>query len=256
MSQTNIDSFLQHYGVKGMRWGVINDDPRVAKANERLKQVLEDANKGPKIALAIGKKGIAKSNKIALTNLDIRNAKEDLHRAKVLAKLDLKPKSDYQLKMEAHYKSKGMTKDEAAVAAHDNIRTKKILAAVAGTAVVAAAGYAAYKIHDDRVDKVIKEGKLLKRVEVGDSKAISDAFFASGNRWDKVKYSGEYANFLGGEGANVHQKSLRALTDIRQASPRNARRILANALNEEEFRKGVVKQFNIPVLETMKYMLQ
>jgi len=131
-----------------------------------------------------------------------------------------------------------MSDDEAAVAAYKNIRTKKVLAVVAGVAVVSLAAYGAYKFHDNRVDKIIKSGTLLQNISNESDKGIRDAFYSSMNKIDRAKYKGMYGLHLSTKG-EVFKKEIKVLSDIKQASPKNAQSILAEAIRTDpEFAKG------------------
>ena len=87
-------------------------------------------------------------------------AKEKLSSEKVKEKLnaETKEKSKHRLKLEEEYRSKGMSEEEAAVAAYKRVRTEKIIAATAGVTIAAATAYVAYKHYDKTVDKFIKAG--------------------------------------------------------------------------------------------------
>lgn len=160
--------------------------------------------------------------------------KEDLSRAKILNKLKSKPKSKEQLKLEAKYKKeKKMTDDEAAVAAYQHIRTKKMLMVVGGVAVTAAVVYAGYKMHDARVDKIIKSGTLLQNMSPDGSMGVRDAFYSSSNKLDKLKYRGLYGIQLNAQHGGAFKKEIKVLSDIRQASPKNAQKIFTELAEKD-----------------------
>ena len=108
-------------------------------------------------------------------------AKEKLSSEKVKEKLnaETKEKSKHRLKLEEEYRSKGMSEEEAAVAAYKRMRTEKIIAATAGVTIAAATAYVAYKHYDKTVDKFIKAGTELQNMSGNSNKGVSDAFYFS-----------------------------------------------------------------------------
>jgi hypothetical protein len=135
--------------------------------------------------------------------------------------------------MEAKYQKQGMTKDEAAVEAYKYIKTRNMLLAVGGTAVVAGAGYAAYKLHDSRVDKIIKAGSLIQNISADDNPGIRDAFYGSTNRLDRTKYQGILGDSLIKSKGQAVKKNIKVLSDIKQASPKNAQKALADLIKSD-----------------------
>lgn len=241
---------LVHFGVKGMKWGVRKkvESAGVTKAKQTVAAKQSDVKEAQKRINRESKYGFTVASDKAYKQLsnasrELRYAKKDLSSVKILEKLNSKPKSASQIKMEAKYKAKGMSDDEAAVAAYQNIRTKKILAAVGTTALVAGTAYAAYKIRDERVDKIIKSGKTLQNVSTDSSKGIRDAFYASGNKLDNAKYKGLYGETLADQGQGVFKKDIKVLKDIKQASPKNAQKVLEDLISKDKDFANNVQQY-------------
>ena len=100
--------YLMHYGIKGMRWGVVHEYEAVGRSNSKTKLTKEQKD-------------------------------EQLYATKISGQ----KKTKKQLKLEAKYKNKGMSSKEAEIKAYKtarNIRRAKI----AGVAIVSA--YAGYKV--------------------------------------------------------------------------------------------------------------
>lgn len=171
---------------------------------------------------------------------ELRYSREDLSKSKILDKLNSKPKSSYQLKMEDKYKKQGMSNDEAAVAAYKNIRFKKIAAIAAVTAVTAGGIAAGMHYRNEFVDKIIKSGTSLQNISTDSDKGIRDAFYSAKSGLDKAKYKGIYGSTLSSSGKSVFNKNIKVLKDIKQASPRNAQKVLSDLVkNDKDFAKAI-----------------
>lgn len=253
-----LEEVLQHFGIKGMRWGIRKTQESARVKNARA--TLIDRNKKLKNAIGMVNKssayGITIPDPIYVTRMQAERrergyAKEDLSNFKILDKLERKGKSKYQLKMEDSYKAKGLSSDEAAVAAYKNIRMKKVLAATAVlTIAVGAAKYRQYS-----VDKVIKAGSELSNVSRNADVGVRDAFYAANNKQDIIKYKGLYGSSINGEGRQAYQKTMKVLTDVNQASPKNAKKILGEMVNNDSAFKEELKNYlkNDTPLRTGKY---
>lgn len=151
-----------------------------------------------------------------------------------------KSKSKRVQTLEAKYKSQGMTDEEAAVAAYRRARTEKILAVALGTAVVVGASYGAYKLYKHNVDQTIRSGSTLQNISTNSSKGVADAFYASTNSKDNATYRGLYGETLHQRGGTVYETKIKALKDLRVASPKNAEREFANLMaKDKDFKKYV-----------------
>jgi hypothetical protein len=216
---------LIHYGVLGMRWGIRKrvDSVRVSRAKKEARQAKTEFKQ---MKRTFGSADVQEVN--------YRFAKRAVSDAKILDKLGRKEKSAYQIKMEAVYKNRGMNDDEAAVAAYKNIRTKKVLGAVAAAGVA----YGAYKLYDHNVDKLIKSNTVLKNVSADSTQSIRDAFYSVKNEKDADMYRGLYGRQLMArpDAKGVYEKSIKVLSDIKQASPKNAQKVLSELVaNDPKF---------------------
>ena len=258
----NHQQSIIHYGTMGMHWGRHKKaDPiqvvRAKKTVEETKITLKKARREMNYETGYGTilPSQAVQKKFNSAQNEYKYATQDLTNIKVLNKLQHKPKSKTQLALEDRYKKRGFSDDEAAVAAYQNIRTKKIIAAVAGTAIVVGGGYAAYKIHDARIDKIIKAGTTIQNISSDDNPGIRDAFYAANNKMDKVKYRGMYGQQLmtNSTDKKVIQKEIKALSDIKQASFKNAKNSLEDLLKSDtEFSEDLKKYLGSPSIQ-MKF---
>lgn len=99
-------------------------------------------------------------------------------------------KSKHRLDLEKKYRAQGMNEKEAEAAASKRIKTEKILTAASVITLSAATAYVVNKKRKDKIDGVIKAGKILQRVEMSDAGKLHDSFYAAKDRTDKIKYAG------------------------------------------------------------------
>ena len=227
---------LKHYGVLGMKWGrrkrvetetSIKLKTNIKEAENNYKKEVNNMNRETLGGLKTASKETLK--KVQKSYKEIEYAKEDYKNNKILEKFKGVEKNKSQIAMEEKYKEKGLSNDEATIAAYQHLKTKKMLMTIGATVVVAGAGYAAYKIHDNKIDKIIKSDKILQNISTDSSKGIRDAFYSSGNRLDNSKYKGIYSKALNNPAVNkqdVHAKSIKVLSDIKLASRDNAKKHL------------------------------
>lgn len=176
----------------------------------------------------------------------LANAKTDLNDAKDRVSLqNQKKKGKRQIKLEESYRDKGLTKEEAELAAYKRIRTEKTIAIVAGMTVVAAAAYVGYKHYDNTVDRLIKSGTVLQNMSNNANRGVSDAFYASFGKHDNNRYLGFYGSQLQksvnyGFSSGVYKTNIKLGDDLRIASPKNAVNVLRRTMQKDsQFADGV-----------------
>jgi hypothetical protein len=272
------DYTLYHHGILGQKWGKKNGPPyplgvsdhsssekkagwrksltntenrqynvdietaknNVKKAKADYKKTYRAYNKNTLGGAIYNKKEIKKVNQAAKQE---EYAKEDLKSEKVKSKLNNeKAISQRRVNLEQYYQNKGMTDEEAAIAAYKREKTEKIVAAAATLTVVAAASYVAYKHYDQTVDKIIPQDTVLKRISTNGDQSVKDAFYAVIGKEneqkhiglsDERKYAGLYGWRLSAVGNNVFQKSIKVDNGLKVASEKSATKSLQNLVNQD-----------------------
>lgn len=243
---------LQHHGIKGQKWGIRryqNPDGSLTAAGKKrydtkqARELVRTARKEYKQVLKRHQdEGIInwhKNSDVVKSFGKLQNEKKNFALIKAREKKDTK-----RLKYEEHYRQKGLSPEEAEIAAYKRQRTQKILAVTAGVAITAAAAYVAYKHYDRNVDKFIKEGTIYKRVARTPDTSVHDAFFASTGKKDPIKYKGYWGSTIegfdggfGGVFGGVYSKDIVVDKGIKVASEKSARNVFSGLMRSDpEFR--------------------
>ena len=255
------NDFLYHHGIKGQHWGVRrfqNDDGSLTDAGRKryYSSDVDGANKNLSNAKADYKKAVGNYykttgggmiyNQKATKDLTdsakkLNWAKEDLKDEKVKTKLNAETKvSKRRTALEEEYKKKGMTDEEAAVAAYKREKTEKILAATLGVTVAAAAAYGAYKYHDYAFDKVIPAGTSIQNISGFANRGVEDAFYASINDKDNIIYRGFYGDDRLRNTGKAFESKFQAVNKAKIASDKHATEVLGNLIkNDSQFANNV-----------------
>lgn len=207
---------LQHFGVKGMKWGVRryqNEDGTLTDLGKK-KQNIKDVKK------QIGIYG--DETRVELAKREFRDAKLKLSIP------DQDKKSQHRLNLEAKYQKQGLTLEEAEVRAEGRIRTEKVLGVIGGIAVASAAAYVGYKRYNYATDKILKSGQKLGRITVEKDEPIGRPFYAFTNEHDANRYRGLYGKVLFTKSDDVYERSMKAVGDVKVASHKSAKKIFAD----------------------------
>ena len=143
-------------------------------------------------------------------------------------------KSTHRSRLEEKYRSQGMSQKQAEKAAERRIKTEKIVAITAGITIAAATAYVVNKNVKDRVDRVIKSGKTLQRIEYQDTKGtVHDIFYAAKDKTDKTKYAGQLGSMRKAQVGKAYIMELQATKDLKVASKKHAEKVFKNLYNTD-----------------------
>ena len=140
-----------------------------------------------------------------------------------------KKKSKHRLRLEEKFIAEGHSPEKAAKLASQRIKTEAILGAAATITVGACAAYVGSKVMRERVDRVVKAGSKLQRVELQDTGgAVHDVFYTSKGKHDNERYAGLLGLTRHRQFGQAFLMKLENSDDIRVASNRNAARIFGD----------------------------
>lgn len=255
-----------HHGIKGMHWGIRrfqNKDgsltnagrrrydvdvdkakERVASAKKRQQAAADAYNKATYGGLYYNKKA---TDNLVKAKGGVKYAKDQVRSEKIKERLNAETgnKSKHRLKLEEEYKAKGMSEEEAAIAAYKRARTEKIIGVTAGVAVAAAAAYVAYKHYDKTVDKYISAGTELQNISSNGNKGVADAFYFSMTKSDNTKYRGLYGRAIKYRGEQVYETKIGVKSAMKVASEKSATKALDDLVkNDSDFRETLFEHLS------------
>ena len=232
---------LQHHGIKGQKWGLRrfqNADGSLTSAG-RQRYGVDVAGAKERVTRAKQKAATLKDRRLRKKALaEIEWEKRKLSDEKVKDKLngETKSKSQHRLNLEQKYRERGMSAEEAEIAAYKRARTEKIIAGLAGATIASAAAMVTYKHYKNTVDTVIKPGTLLQNINRDGENGIKDAFYFSMNKSDNKKYRGLLGGTILEEQDDAYETTIAVNKAIKVASPKTAQRVLLEMVQNEHNR--------------------
>lgn len=217
------EASLMHFGIKGQKWGVRhfeNEDGTLTEEGKRRYGLYNDKGE---YEIQRSAKTFYRSQKYEDKIVSKELAQEKASGAKV---------SKHREKLINMYKEKGLSQEDAELAALKRAKIEKTLMIAGGVALTAAAAYGTYKVHkiiSDNADVVIPKGGDIFRVTGDAQEELDRAGFVAVEAKDAVKYKGLYGQQLqqqkkwggifgfGGGDDGVYQLSAKARGEIRVA---------------------------------------
>ena len=242
---------LYHFGIKGQRWGVrryedasghltpagkarYNDYERAKGEAKKAKEAYTSAKQ--KANESWDQKDIKAANKATgMYYLKSKQASDAKAKFKLNERSEAGKKAGKREQaLIEKYKEKGMTQEEAEIAAYKRAKLEKALIAAGAVTVTAAALYGAKKYHDYVTDEVLEVGKTkMKRVTSDSTNDLHDTFYAAFGKGDANKYVGMYGNQLKGQGnSDIYQKTINLKENIKIASDKNAKDVMADVMRK------------------------
>lgn len=209
------ESQLYHHGIKGMKWGVRRFQNKEGSLTARGRKRYADDDGGSS------------------------NAKP--------AKLT------HRQKLEAKYREKGLSPEDAKLAASKRIKIEAIVGTTAALTVAAATAYVVRNQVRDRADTIIKAGTKIHRIQQDPTFHSDRAIYAAYKKADVQKYAG----MMGKDhfkSKDVHSLMMEAKKDVKVASRKKAADAFADLFkNDPEFKEAFLKsneRFKHPVFDT------
>ena len=272
---------LCHFGIKGQRWGIrrfqnedrtlteegkkrygigltrkvmpskLTDDERakVAKElNNRLKTAEFEHRQAENRLFRTSQTRFASKDANAdysKAYLNMRATDQKVKDLKILQKINQQRHiSQHRLNLEQKYRDKGMTPEQAQVAAYKRDKTEKIIA-IAGITTMAVAAAWLHKNHMADIDKVIPKDTVVQNLSADPNKGIHDAFYAAYDERDKQKYMRLFGGDHMQRGSNrpigVQKLSVQAMSEMKIAGANTGREVANDLISTDRSYRDAIK---------------
>lgn len=227
---------LYHHGIKGQKWGIRrfqNKDGSLTVAGRKRYADLTPAERR--------KAKIKERNE-----RNKRKVSENLERSRNNGLNVRRVAMSHRLNLEAKFREKGLSEEEAKKAAKKRIKAEVFVAAAAATTVASVMAYNTHKKNstDRTLDGDIEFQRIVKLAR-GETANTNHRMYISYDKKDNAKYKGNYGTQLyaqinsKGLGTNVgvYKLNMKANGPVKVASRNRAAKIFADLFtNDPEFR--------------------
>lgn len=193
--------YLQHFGIKGMKWGVRKDSQKTIALKKQLKRTMN-------------------RQKRADLKAQIKDSETQDH-------IDQFGLSNRQKNLKQKFIELGYSKKNAEIAAVKKDQKQKKMMVFGSLALTAAVAYGAYKKYQYDVDTIIPKDQLLGRIARDNNKTNHEGAYFYTNKHDAKKYNGLFVNQLNEQvTSNIFRKQMKANEDLKIASPKTYNKIV------------------------------
>lgn len=238
------DSYLAHYGVKGMKWGVRHDKPtngRVGKAKAEYKSAKQKAAKANR-EMERTHTFTAISNASAADH-EKRIAKDAYKNEAILEQMQKKPPTKRQQTLTERYLSEGYPRREAEIRAYKRAKLERNATIIGGLTVAAAAAYLAYRKYDMDVDKFLPAGTKLQHLSPNDFDVAKDGIYTTFKKSDNNLYKSVFAPGLLKSSGSSSINSINFVagkSGLKIASEKTGMNVVSELVEKDEaFRKAL-----------------
>ena len=225
------DNTLEHHGILGQKWGVRRFENKDGTLTSAGRSRYHTDSEGNYQKLDYAKSNYASTSTKVSGNYYFR--KKQLSDIKARIEMDGKEITKHQQKLIDKYKEKGMSQEEAEIAAYKRAKLEKTLAAAGAVTLAAAAAYGGVKYHNYVTDELLEVGKVsMKRVTSDSTDDLHDTFYSAFGKRDSNKYVGLYGDQIRKNGREVFQKTIDLKDNIKIASDKKAKDVMVKVLGD------------------------
>lgn len=233
------DNVLEHHGILGQKWGVRrfeNEDGSLTSAGKARYHTDSEGNYQKLKTAKSNYKAASKNFYKSTSTKDSGNyyfRKKQLSDIKARIEMDGKEITKHQQKLIDKYKEKGMSQEEAEIAAYNRAKLEKTLVAAGAVTLAAAAAYGGVKYHNYVTDELLEVGKVsMKRITSDSTDDLHDTFYSAFGKHDSNKYVGLYGDQIRKNGRDVFQKTIDLKDNIKIASDKKAKDVMVKVLGD------------------------
>ena len=214
-------AYLQHFGIKGMKWGIRKDSKKTIALKKQLKRTMN-------------------RQKRADLKAQIKDSQTQDH-------IDRFGLSHRQKNLKQKFIELGYSKKNAEIAAVKKDQKQKKMMVFGSLALTAAVAYGAYKKYQYNVDTIIPKDQILGRIARDSNKTNHEGAYFYTNKHDAKKYNGLWVNQLNNAMTpDIFRKQMKANENLKIASPKTYNKIVNKLYDTDSaFKKEMDSTINL-----------